>query len=63
MYTQNVYLGGDTGPIFSLDFGDIPALVAATDLFWTEVQASDVPERVSTMVDELEERQPHLVGL
>ena len=24
VYTQNVYLGGDTGPIFSIDFSDIP---------------------------------------
>ena len=63
VYTQNVYLGGDTGPIFTLDFSDIPALIAATNLFWAEVQASDVQERVSAIVDELDARQPHLVGL
>jgi hypothetical protein len=63
VYTQNVYLGGDTGPIFTLDFGDLPALIAATNLFWAEVQASDVPERVAAIIDELDERRPHLVGL
>ena len=63
VYTQNVYLGGDTGPIFTIDFSDIPALSAATSLFWAEVQVSDVPERVTAIVDELDTRRPHLVGL
>ena len=63
VYTQNVYLGGDTGPIFSIDFTDLPALIGATSLFWDQVQASDVPERVTTIVDELDARRPHLVGL
>ena len=63
VYTQNVYLGGDTGPIFTIDFSNIPALIAATSLFWAEVQASDVPERVTAIVDELDARRPHLVGL
>ena len=63
VYTHNVYLGGDTGPIFTLDFSDILALINATNLFWAEVQASDVPERVAAIVDELDERRPHLVGL
>ena len=63
VYTQNVYLGGDTGPVFSIDFSDIPALIAATSQFWAEVQASDVPERVSAVIDELDVRRPQLVGL
>ncbi len=63
VYTQNVYLGGDTGPIFTIDFSNIPALITATSLFWAEVQASDVPERVTAVVDELDARRPHLVGL
>ncbi len=41
VYTQNVYLGGDTGPIFTIDFSNIPALIAATSLFWAEVQAHE----------------------
>ncbi len=63
VYTQDVYVGGDTGPIFTIDFSNIPALIAATSLFWAEVQASDVPERVTAIVDELDARRPHLVGL
>ena len=63
VYTQNVYLGGNTGPVFSIDFNDIPALIAAVNTFWAEVQLSDVPERVTTFVDELDARRPHLVGL
>ncbi len=58
-----MYLGGDTGPIFTLDFGDIPALIAATNLFWSEVQASGVAERVTAIVDEIDTRRPQLVGL
>ena len=58
-----MYLGGDTGPIFTLDFGDIPALIAATNLFWSEVQASGVAERVTAIVDEIDARRPQLVGL
>ena len=63
VYTQNVYLGGDTGPVFSIDFSDIPALIAATSQFWAEVQASDVPERVSAVVDELDARGRRLRGV
>lgn len=63
VYTQNVYLGGDTGPIFALDFSDIPALVAATNVAWAEILASDIPERVTAVVDEIDARRPHLVGL
>ena len=63
VYTQNVYLGGDTGPIFSIDFSDIPALMAATSTFWAEVQASDVAERMHEIANELDRRRPHLVGL
>jgi hypothetical protein len=63
VYTQSVYLGGDTGPIFSIDFSDIPALAAATNQFWAEVQATDVAERVTEIVNELDARRPHLVGL
>ena len=63
VYTQNVYLGGDTGPILSLDFNNIPALLQATNLFWGQVQQSDIPGRVAAIVDEIEARRPHVVGL
>ena len=63
VYTQNVYLGGDTGPIFTLDFSDIPAVLSAANQFWGEVQASNVPERMAEFVDEIDERRPHVVAL
>lgn len=63
VYTQNAYLGGDTGPIFDLDFSDIPALLQATNAFWSDVRASDVPGRMSAIADEIQDRRPHLVGL
>lgn len=63
VFTQNVYLGGDTGPIFSLDLGNIPAVLQATNVFWAQVKASDVPARAASLVDEIDRRRPHLVGL
>lgn len=63
VYTQNVYLGGDTGPLFTLDFGDIGAILAATNPFWAAVQASDPAERAARFVDEIERRVPHVVAL
>jgi endonuclease/exonuclease/phosphatase family metal-dependent hydrolase len=63
VYTQNAYLGGDTDPIFSLDFNNIPAVIGATNTFWAQVQASRVPERAAGMVDEIEADRPHLVAL
>lgn len=63
VYTQNMWLGGDTGPLFSLDFSDLGAVIPATNLFWGEVQASDIPARAAEMVDEIEATLPHVVGL
>ena len=69
VYTQNVYLGGNTGPLFSLDFSDLSdpvklgAIITAVNVFWLEVQNSGVPERISAIVDEIGGRMPHMVGL
>ena len=63
VYTQNVYLGGDTGPLFSLDLTNIPAVLQAANAFWAEVQQSDIPGRAAAIVDEIAARRPHLVGL
>lgn len=63
VYTQNVYLGGDTGPLFTIDFSNIPAVLAAVGGFWQQVQASDVPRRMAAIVDEIEQQRPHIVGL
>lgn len=61
--TQNVYLGGDTGPLFSIDFSNVPAILRATNAFWAQVQASQIPERAAAIVDQIDARRPHLVGL
>ncbi|MDA1104527.1 MAG: hypothetical protein O2956_13145, partial [Gemmatimonadetes bacterium] len=63
VYSQNLYLGGDTGPLFSLDFTNIGAILAATNQFWSDVQASNIPERAAEIVDEIDERRPHVVSL
>jgi hypothetical protein len=66
VYTQNLYLGGDTGPLFSLNLTDpssFPAIQAATSTFWASVQASDIPSRAAEVVDEIEGRMPHVVAL
>lgn len=63
VYTQNVYLGGDTGPLFSLDLSNTPAVIAATAEVWRDVQASDPAARIAKIVDEIERSAPHMVGL
>ena len=63
VYSQNVYLGGDTDPIFQVDFSNIPQVIAAANVFWAQVQASAAPDRMAAIVDEIEARRPHLVGL
>jgi endonuclease/exonuclease/phosphatase family metal-dependent hydrolase len=63
VYTQNVYLGGDTGPLFTIDLSNIPAVIAATNTFWNEVQQSAVEDRMTAIVNEIDRRRPHVVGL
>ena len=63
VYTQNYYLGGDTGPLFTLDFSNIPAIMQAASVFWQDVQDSQVPERAAAIADQIAERMPHVVGL
>ena len=57
VYTQNLFNGGDTGPILTLDFNDVPAVIQEANVFWGDVQASDFPSRAEEIVDELEERR------
>ena len=42
VYTQNAFHGGDTSPIFALDFNDIPAVIAAANLFWGDVSGLEL---------------------
>jgi endonuclease/exonuclease/phosphatase family metal-dependent hydrolase len=61
--TWNAYLGGDTGPLFSLDFTNVPAVLAAVNTFWAQVKSSDIPARMAAIADEIERTQPHVVSL
>ena len=63
VYSQNLYLGGDTGPLLSLDFGDVPAVVEATNRFWHQVTTSDPDARIEAVVARISAHRPHLVGL
>lgn len=62
VYTQNLFHGGDTEPILTLDFDDLPAVVQEASVFWGDVEASDFPQRAIAIVDELEARMPHVVA-
>lgn len=66
VYTQNMWLGGDTGPLFSLPLTDpsrIGEVIAATATFYGQVQASDIPARAAAVADEIDAQRPHIVGL
>jgi endonuclease/exonuclease/phosphatase family metal-dependent hydrolase len=63
VYSQNLYLGGDTGPLFNADLSDPVALVQAVNTFWDQVQASDVQGRMAEIAEEIAIRNPEVVGL
>jgi hypothetical protein len=63
VYTQNVYLGGETAPLFSLDLSDIPTVIQATNVFWQQVLASDAPGRAAEIVERIDVERPHVIGL
>lgn len=63
VYTQNMYLGGNTDPLFNIDLSDVPLVIASTNAFWQQVLASSVPERAAAIVDEIARRRPDVVAL
>ena len=63
VYTQNLWLGGSTAPLFSIDLGDLSQVIPAVNLFWSEVLASDIPQRSTEFVNELDDRRPEVVAL
>lgn len=63
VYTRNVYLGGDTGPLLQIDFGNIGQVLAATTTFWDQVTASDPTRRMASIVGDIQRNRPELVGL
>lgn len=64
VYSQNLYLGGDTGPLFDPNVvGNLPLLVQAVGHFWDDVQASDVAARMDAIAEQIALRDPEVVGL
>jgi hypothetical protein len=67
LYNRNVFLGGDTGPLFEIDFtqfpGNVVEVVGAVQTFWGQVQASDFPARAEAIADDIAATRPHVVGL
>ncbi|HSG49454.1 MAG TPA: hypothetical protein VLA43_16660 [Longimicrobiales bacterium] len=67
VYNRNVFLGGDTGPLFTLfappNEPTIEDLIAAATVFWGEVKASRTMERAGAIADEIARRRPQVVTL
>ncbi len=61
--SRNVYLGGDVAPVLQVDFSDIVAVTNAAAHIWTTVQANNFASRAQALADEIEEADPHIVGL
>ena len=59
--TRNLYVGAEITRILTVeDPNDIPIEVA---LLWQTVMATDFAERAEALADEIEDAEPHLVGL
>ena len=63
LLTRNVYIGADIAPVFQVDFSNPVAVVQAAAAVWAAVQSTRFEERAVALVDEIEERRPHLIGL
>jgi len=64
VYSQNLFLGGDTGPLFDpAVISDPVALFQAVNGFWADVQQSDVAGRMAEIADEIGRRDPEVVGV
>ncbi|WP_457205519.1 endonuclease/exonuclease/phosphatase family protein [Nocardioides sp. P5_C9_2] len=62
--TRNLYLGAElTTVLTALASGDDAAIVGAATQTWAAVQATDPPERMAAIADEIVAADPDLVGL
>jgi endonuclease/exonuclease/phosphatase family metal-dependent hydrolase len=59
--TRNLDSGSDYGPIFSAQTQ--PEFLSATTSVWQEVQASDPPERMAGIAQEIADTEPEIVSL
>ncbi|MDH3208657.1 MAG: hypothetical protein OEO79_18810, partial [Gemmatimonadota bacterium] len=64
VYSQNLFLGGDTGPLFDpAVISDPVALFQAVNGFWADVQQSDVQARMGEIADDIATHNPEVVGV
>jgi endonuclease/exonuclease/phosphatase family metal-dependent hydrolase len=64
VFSQNLFLGGDTGPLFDpAVIADPVALFQAVNGFWADVQDSDVQGRMAEIADEIGRQNPEVVGV
>lgn len=63
--TRNVYPGLDdaSGVIAAVESEDPEAILEAVELLWQGVVASDIPDRVRALADEIANAEPAVVGL
>lgn len=62
--TRNLYLGAELGSIIgALATGNQSAIIQAATQTWLSVQATDPPERMAAIADEIVEARPAVVGL
>lgn len=59
--TQNLYLGSSLGP--ALEAQTAEGFVAAVAQIYATVQYTNFPQRAEAIADEIEEKQPDLIGL
>ncbi|MBI4572022.1 MAG: endonuclease/exonuclease/phosphatase family protein [candidate division NC10 bacterium] len=59
--TYNLYLGADLLPVLSAP--DLDAVKTAVNQVWAKVQATDFPARAKEMADQIEKKNPDLIGL
>ena len=59
--TLNLYFGTDLGPAFGAK--DFPELIGTLGKLWSEVQATDIPARATSIAHQIATSAPDLVGL
>jgi endonuclease/exonuclease/phosphatase family metal-dependent hydrolase len=58
--TRNIYVGGDVDRVIGAPIEEVPVRVAQT---FGEVMSTDFNYRAQALADEIEQAQPHLIGL
>lgn len=59
--TQNLYIGTDLAPVFGAT--SLPALFAAVQTGWANVQATNFPERANTIAAKVDKYDPDIISV